>query len=323
MDLTPQLFRDVQFTERRGAYDRDEVNAFLARVGTAVGQLQERLREAQRRVEAAEDRAAQFEAQAREQKDADETLRRTLVLAQRTADAAVEEAKAEAESIVAEARQKADDMIVQAEETVRRDVGATRDRLEAEIRDLEQYRDDLNERIEVISSHLDTERQRLHSELDAIKSVLDDPTRAGVAPVPGTDPEPVIVLSDNEAPPSAAPEGRSDATLEVAGDDEEDLSHLPPPPEDWVPDTTSTEAPPDDPAPSGLFGQPDEQSGDDGPPTEPHPIVGGSSFGSSHLDELRRAVSEDTDDSEADAAMAAFFDQDTDDEPARRFGRRR
>lgn len=322
MDLTPQLFRDVQFTERRGAYDRDEVNAFLARVGTAVGQLQERLREAQRRVEAAEDRAAQFEAQAREQKDADETLRRTLVLAQRTADAAVEEAKGEAESIVADARQKADDMIVQAEETVRRDVGATRDRLEAEIRDLEQYRDDLNERIEVISSHLDTERQRLHSELDAIKTVLDDPTRTGVAPIPGTDPDPVIVLSDtpdDEAPPPTAPEGRSDA----AGDDEEDLSHLPPPPEDWEPDTTSAPPPPDDPAPSGLFGQSDASPRDDGPPTEPHPIVGGSSFGSSHLDELRRAVSEDTDESEADAAMAAFFDQDTDDEPARRFGRRR
>ncbi|MDZ7677139.1 MAG: DivIVA domain-containing protein [Acidimicrobiales bacterium] len=335
MDLTPQLFRDVQFTERRGAYDKDEVNAFLARVGTAVGQMQERLREAQRRVEATEDHIAKLEAAAREQKDADETLRRTLVLAQRTADAAVSEAKDEAEGIVADARQRADEMLVQAEEAVRRDVGATRDRLEAEIRDLEGHRDEMLERIKVIDSHLETERARLHAELDAIKDVLDDPSRATIAPVPGDEPESVIVLSDPPAAESPA--------------DDEDLSHLPPPPEDWQPESTGTGSTPaapaepttpggdepavgepqdepgnDDPAPRGLFGSIDEIPDSDGPPTEAHPVVGaGGSFGSSHLDELRRAVSDESAESEADAAMAAFFDQDNDEEPSRRFGRRR
>ncbi|MFP4511879.1 MAG: DivIVA domain-containing protein [Acidimicrobiales bacterium] len=328
MDLTPQLFRDVQFTERRGAYDKDEVNAFLARVGTAVGQMQERLREAQRRAEATEDHIAKLEAAAREQKDADETLRRTLVLAQRTADAAVSEAKDEAEGIVADARQRADEMLVQAEEAVRRDVGATRDRLEAEIRDLERHRDEMLERIKVIDSHLETERTRLHAELDAIKDVLDDPSRAAIAPVPGDEPESVIVLSD---PPAA--DGTAD---DPAGD--EDLSHLPPPPEDWQPEPTDTGSAPaapaatdpaageadDDRAPRGLFGGIDELPDSDGPPTEAHPVVGaGGSFGSSHLDELRRAVSDESAESEADAAMAAFFDQDNDDEPSRRFGRRR
>lgn len=339
MDLTPQLFRDVQFTERRGAYDKDEVNAFLARVGTAVGQMQERLREAQRRVEATEDHIAKLEAAAREQKDADETLRRTLVLAQRTADAAVSEAKDEAEGMVADARQRADEMLVQAEEAVRRDVGATRDRLEAEIRDLERHRDEMLERIKVIDSHLETERTRLHAELDAIKDVLDDPSRATIAPVPGDEPESVIVLSDPPATDSPA--------------DDEDLSHLPPPPEDWEPDSTGTgtgsasavpagpdpatpagperavgepQAEPgdDDAAPRGLFGSTGEIPESDGPPTEAHPVVGaGGSFGSSHLDELRRAVSDESAESEADAAMAAFFDQDNDEEPSRRFGRRR
>ncbi len=61
-----------------------------------------------------------------------------------------------------------------------------------------------------------------------------------------------------------------------------------------------------------------------GPPTEATPVIGaGSAFGGSHLDELRRAVSEEADDAEADAAMAAFFDQDTEEDRARRFGRRR
>jgi cell division initiation protein len=346
MELTPQLFRDVQFTERRGAYDKDEVHAFLARVGTAVGQMQERVREAQRRLEAAEDHIAKLEAAAREQQDADETLRRTLVLAQRTADAAIKEAQDEAEVIVAEARSKADDMIVQAEEAVRRDVGATRDKLQAEIRDLERHRDELHRRVELITDHLESERSRIQAELADLSAVLDDPERLVVARVPGSDPEPVIVLTESapaevdDPPESDAPAG--DPSADHPADSSDDLSHLPPPPVGWRPDdsTSSPDHPaplPDDPAASpddavssgALFEPlPDAprapRDDDGGPPTEAHPIINaGTSFGGSHLDELRRAVSADATDAEGDAAMAAFFDQDTDDEPSRRFGRRR
>lgn len=363
MDLTPQLFRDVQFTERRGAYDKDEVHAFLSRVGTAVGQMQDRVREAQRRVEAAEEHIIKVEAQAREQQDADETLRRTLVLAQRTADAAIKEAQDEAEAIVADARSKADDMIVQAEEAVRRDVGATRDRLQAEIRDLEQHRDEMRQRIGVISDHLESERSRIHGELDSLKQAMDDPARLVMASVPGSDPEPIIVLSESSVPQAVAdaPADEVDASPGTpAGDD--DLSHLPPPPPSWRPtdepvsaeanpahapepdpaiasepepdvDAGSLFAPRDDEPPAAPHMATDSPSSDrpsfdtadddGGPPTEAHPIISaGSSFGGSHLDELRRAVSDETAESESDAAMAAFFDQDTEDEP-RRFGRRR
>ncbi len=330
MDLTPQLFRDVQFTERRGAYDREEVDAFLARIGTAVGQLQERHRDAQRRVEAAEEHAARLESAASDQQDANETLQRTLILAQRTADAAVAEAKEEAERIVAEARQKGDHMISQAEEAVRRDVGATRDRLEAEIGELERHRDDLLARISVVDSHFHAERTRLAGELDALKAVLEDPSRAGLSPAPGDEPEPpesLAVRSDAASAPAAdvtppaAPSLVPDAP--VLSDDDEDLSHLPPPPVDWDASASSSPAdePPtwaDDPRASSDLG--------DGPPTEATPVIGaGTAFGGTHLDELRRAVSEDAPnaEAEADAAMAAFFDQDDEADRNRRFGRRR
>lgn len=338
MDLTPQLFRDVQFTERRGAYDREEVDAFLARVGTAVGQLQERLRDAQRRVEAAEEHASRLESSSRDQHDANETLQRTLVLAQRTADAAVAEAKEEAERIVADARHKGDQMIAQAEEAVRRDVGATRDRLEAEIGELQRHRDDLVSRIGVVDSHFQSERTRLAGELDALKAVLEDPSRAGVSSVPGDDPEPPETLrrshAGGEAPvaatePPPAPALIPDAPAltdepgqhEVDLTDDEDLSHLPPPPVDWDASSASAESADEPPAWAD-----DPRAGVDdagGPPTEATPVIGaGTSFGGSHLDELRRAVSEEPTDAEADAAMAAFFDQD-EAERNRRFGRRR
>lgn len=353
MDLTPQLFRDVQFTERRGAYDKDEVHAFLARVGTAVGQMQERVREAQRRIEASDEHVAKLEAAAREQRDADETLRRTLVLAQRTADAAVQEAHDEAEVIVAEARKKADDLVVQAEEAVRRDVGATRDRLEAEIRDLETHRQQIKQRIEAISTHLEAERLRIHDEIDALKSVLDDPSRVALASVPGDDPAPLIVLTGHrpdavvnvvDEPSDELPDAEQDDRIvedragdlgaeidsgvdsaasagEANADRSDDLSHLPPPPADWDASRPHVVDPVESDA-ATLFGASDDLH-DGGPPTEAHPIVAGTSFGGSHLDELRRAVSDDDGDPEADAALAAFFDQDTDEEPSRRFGRRR
>jgi DivIVA domain-containing protein len=337
MDLTPQLFRDVEFTERRGAYDRDEVNAFLARVGTAVGQLQERVREAQRRVEAAEERSSRLEAKSREQEDANETMQRMIETAARFADEAMREAKEESEEIVAGARKKADEMIMQAEEAIRRDVGATRDRLEAEIRQLERHRDALTERVALVESHLGRERVRLRSQLEELLTAVDDPDRLTMVPPPGDDPEPVIVLTEGPQAASRVEPVAEDPMVVADDDEEEDLSDLPPPPEDWEPASALQNVQdepaevPDEASPALFDRRPasDRSSDPDpdldgGPPTEAHPVVGpGSAFGGNHLDQLRRAVSDEPTDAEADAAMAAFFDQDTDDEPSRRFGRRR
>ena len=123
MELTPKLLTDeVDFRVAYRGYDRDEVDDFLERVAVAVGQLQAQLGEAVERARGADARvqAAQREAEeakrhaaraqstqpapaavpaaapvaeppavsSRETEDLNEELRRTLVLAQRTADAA-------------------------------------------------------------------------------------------------------------------------------------------------------------------------------------------------------------------------------------------
>src|SRR5918997_6946972 len=64
MELTPQALHDVEFREaRRGGYNTRDVDDFLERVAIGVGQLQDRLREAYHRAEAAEARLADMQRQ--------------------------------------------------------------------------------------------------------------------------------------------------------------------------------------------------------------------------------------------------------------------
>src|SRR5687768_5900062 len=119
MDLTPQVINEVEFSMARRGYDPDQVDEFLEKVAVAVGELTERLAELRERVATAERRADEAERRAAEQPERVvaaapvptpspsaaavsaaaeaelETLKRTLLLAQRTADAAVREAQEE------------------------------------------------------------------------------------------------------------------------------------------------------------------------------------------------------------------------------------
>src|SRR4029453_738770 len=95
MELTPQALHAVEFREaRRGGYNTRDVDDFIERVAAGVGQLQERMREAQARAESADARVADAQREVEDARrrpmspeaaETDETLRRTLVLAQRTA----------------------------------------------------------------------------------------------------------------------------------------------------------------------------------------------------------------------------------------------
>src|SRR5690606_5401839 len=118
---------------RRGGYNTRDVDDFIERVAAGVGHLNERVREAQARADAADARIAELQreldevrrrpataAAAPEVSETDETLRRTLVLAQRTADATIKEAKEEANRVLSEAREEAARTRAQAESEARR-----------------------------------------------------------------------------------------------------------------------------------------------------------------------------------------------------------
>ena len=114
MELTPKVFRDVQFREKlRGGYHPEDVDEFLEQAALGVEALQDRLRQATERAQRAEQAATEATA-------TDEALKRMLLMAQRTADQAVTEAREEADKLVAEARAKAESMLADAEERGRR-----------------------------------------------------------------------------------------------------------------------------------------------------------------------------------------------------------
>jgi DivIVA domain-containing protein len=124
MDVTPQLLKDVEFRQKVRGYDPDEVDDFLERVGLAFAQLQDRLREATDQIETANARAAQAEARVRDTSEMDDTLRRTLVLAQRTADAAVKEAEEQAAAIRSDAETTARQQLAASDERASQVLGA-------------------------------------------------------------------------------------------------------------------------------------------------------------------------------------------------------
>ena len=113
MELTPKTLREVEFREKRHGYHHEDVDRFLEEVAAALEVQQDRLRQAQ-------ERAQRAEAAAAEAGGNDEALRKTLVLAQRTADLAVQEAREQAARILAGAEQQAQAVIADAEERARR-----------------------------------------------------------------------------------------------------------------------------------------------------------------------------------------------------------
>lgn len=181
MDLTPQVINEVEFSMARRGYDPDQVDEFLEKVAVAVGELNARLADLQGRVGEAERRAADAERRAEEaerkvaeagaelsaEAEAElETLKRTLVLAQRTADAAVREAQEEARRLVAKA-----------ESDAREAHEATRRAVLEEIARLEASRDGLRAEVDALERHLAGQRSRLQGAIDDLQRILDEPTR--------------------------------------------------------------------------------------------------------------------------------------------------
>lgn len=125
MELTGATLRAVEFGERWRGYDQEEVDRFIEEAAVAADELHARVRDLNDRVTRAEARSGSGEA--------DDTVKRTLTLAQRAADLVVNEAKgvaertvndanAQAQRIVSEAEQQRDARLVEADAEATRQV---------------------------------------------------------------------------------------------------------------------------------------------------------------------------------------------------------
>lgn len=304
---TPQLLTDIQFKVARKGYDPTEVDAFLERLSGAVGQMQDRLRQATAATEAAERRAAEavraqslLQARLTEVENAPrqspsamgpeaeaEQAASVLAMAQRTADAVVNDARTAAAKLLSEAEAEAANIVGDARATAAASIG-----------DLDARRRELEADAAALDAFLLEQRAAISADVSRIQTVLDDPRALRVAAPPqgsvrsddaeatedihsAESPEQDVAVPSSDLPTMATPIVE---TEETAGGS----------------DLGAEASAPSEAAPiAKVFDV--EESGDD----EEEPHDGGRLF-------------DDTDDA-ADEAMRRFFDADFEDDD--RFGR--
>jgi len=162
MEISARVLREVEFNSSLRGYNTDEVDEFLEQVADAVDRLHEEARSAAERAEAAE-RAPREPTGL----DDDDSIKRTLVLAQRTADLAIREAQEEAAQLLDRARGEADVLVTDARDSAERISSEAERRLRDEVSRLGAARDDLRKEVDTLVSLLAAERERLTETLGA------------------------------------------------------------------------------------------------------------------------------------------------------------
>jgi DivIVA domain-containing protein len=230
MDVSPKTLREVEFREKMRGYHPEDVDHFLEEVAAGLEVLQERLRQAV-------ERAQRAEAAASDAGGSDETLRKTLVLAQRTADMAVAEAREQASRILAGAEQQAQAILVDAEERGRRTHEDTIAECRAELSRLEAARAQSQQDVDTLNRWLEEHKAHLQESLSEAMAAVE---RAGVMwPSPSTRPVDMprdgnlARLAPSPVPPPApapAPEsaGPDTAMWSPSDQDRQDASPSPP-----------------------------------------------------------------------------------------------
>ncbi len=233
MDLTTELLDNAAFREaKRGGYNTQDVDEFIEQVKAEYLRHDALVREARQRIEAAEARIADAERRAAETagrsdttNEVEDTLKRTLVLAQRTADAAVKEAEEQASRTLSAAQDQATRMLADAQEATararaeaesdaRRAQEEARTRVLGELRDLEAARDQLHTDVDTLERHLEEQRDRVRFCTRELQRLLDDPAalREMAVPIVSEVTVPVApAVGDLALTPVAAPQAGLEA----------------------------------------------------------------------------------------------------------------
>ncbi|MGH9272986.1 MAG: DivIVA domain-containing protein, partial [Ilumatobacteraceae bacterium] len=234
MALSPQRIRETSFKAARRGYDQGEVDAFVEEVAGALETAQNEATAMEARARAAVARlqelsqggaptdaaptgtSAPAATETKAHVEESETISRTLLLAQRTADQAVADAQAEADQLRAAAQQDATgqldgaradaaELIEAAKADARRDGEAERVRVEGEVQALLARRDFLESDVEHLEQFVMAQRERIveaTSELQAlcqrVPAGLADMRRpllsASSEPTDPDEPEPTMAI---------------------------------------------------------------------------------------------------------------------------------
>ena len=291
MELTPDLLLEAKFSSSRRGYDMAEVDDFLERCAEGLDVLLTRLRAEFDRAERAEADLVQLRRQVESGGTAvaaepfappaepvaapapepepepepepvvppapaatvDQPMR-ILIAAERTAEAAIADARAEAERIRSEAesvagaqRSEAETLLTrarnEAEAEARRAGDEVKRAIQSEVVTLRRDRDALSDDIRILRRWLDDQRTRLRTTARDLQRLADDPSALRDIPVPET------VSGGGATDADEAPDG-SDDDVQGAG--------------------TAPESGESAPAPQLAD---DEDGADDGEPTQAVPFA--------------------------------------------------
>ena len=229
-ELSPQNIRDVRFREKLRGYHPEDVDAFVANVAATVESLHRRINE----LAAAAADAADGQPP-RTGDDVEESLRRTLVLAQRTADMAIKEAQDEAMRLVGEAEAQREEILREVETLRTRTMVELENELSSYRQRLQDEREALQRDVEALQSYVGQERERLRIYFSQQLQRIDEGV-PGVEPPPPIEatstPEPPPAISAESAvvvdepglpvEPATAPPEPVDVDVPVAADEEDD-----------------------------------------------------------------------------------------------------
>ena len=222
--------RTVEFRLGLKGYNVDEVDEYLDKAAQEAEGLQEHVRQLNDRLRQASERIAQLEREKRSAPVAegdesppaaetglsDETLQRTLILAQKFVDQTKRESEAEAVAIVAAAEETAQASSPAAEATAAQLQAESNQRLREEVARLESTRTELATDVESMARHLESERNRLRGALSDLLTWVDENVQpanslmgvrktAGVKASPSAGEAPTALEADAGPPTMALP----------------------------------------------------------------------------------------------------------------------
>jgi cell division initiation protein len=241
--------RTVEFRETLKGYHRDDVDEYLEKAAVEAEGLQEQLRQGGERLRQAAERIAQLEARiedltrqlAAAPADAapappatggpvvtDDTLQRTLLLAQKFVDETKADSEAQASKLLADAETKARAITENAQTQATRLAAEAEQRLREEIGRLESTRSSLSADVEAMTNHLQGERDRIRAALGDMLRWVDGnlgggQNRPAAKPEPAASPaggpstgQVAAVRTEGNRPAAGAP-GGSGAKAAPAG----------------------------------------------------------------------------------------------------------
>jgi cell division initiation protein len=195
MDAAPpstsvlDTLRTVEFKLGLKGYNVDEVDEFLEKAAVEAEALKEQMRQSVERLRSANEHMAQLEQERPPAGEAvpeqpppepagaavsDDTLQRTLLLAQRFVEQTKRESENDASEILARAEEQAHVIVSQAEDRARQLSADSEHRLRAEVARLEATRSQLAADVESLGRHLESERARLRGSLSEMLKWIEE-----------------------------------------------------------------------------------------------------------------------------------------------------